>query len=53
MGSVAPTEFLKELPELAKLISAGHFIVETEAVPLADVSEDWQREPDKRLVFTM
>lgn len=53
IGSVAPTEFLKELPELAKLISAGHFIVETEAVPLNDVSEGWQRETDKRLVFTM
>lgn len=51
MGSVPARAFVKELPELAQLISEGHFNVPIEVAPLSQVSEMWLKETGKRLVF--
>lgn len=52
-GSVSDRDFRRELPEIARAVSAGDFDVRTRAVPLDEVSAAWQPTPgdDRRVVF--
>ncbi|MFD0897967.1 quinone oxidoreductase family protein [Loigolactobacillus binensis] len=52
-GSIAPQTFLRELPELARLLSQGQFNTASTTLPLAQVTANWTSADDKRLVFTM
>ncbi|WP_367296743.1 hypothetical protein [Loigolactobacillus coryniformis] len=51
-GSIAPQTYLRELPELARLISQGQFNTASTTLPLAQVTANWTNADDKRLVFT-
>jgi len=53
IGSVPGHDFAKELPAIAKAVSAGDFDIRARAVPLADVENAWEssRDSDERIVF--
>ncbi|MFT4285746.1 MAG: zinc-binding alcohol dehydrogenase family protein [Protaetiibacter sp.] len=53
IGSVPGRDFAKELPAIAKAVSAGDFDIRARAVPLAEVENAWEssRDSDERIVF--
>jgi NADPH:quinone reductase-like Zn-dependent oxidoreductase len=53
-GSVATRDILAELPQIAAAIADGSFVLDTEAVPLAEVEQAWERAygSDRRIVIT-
>ncbi|WP_436533980.1 quinone oxidoreductase family protein [Actinoplanes sp. HUAS TT8] len=54
-GSVRTRDILGELPELARLISAGAFTVDALPVPMAQVADAWSAPvaPGQRVVLTL
>jgi NADPH:quinone reductase-like Zn-dependent oxidoreductase len=53
IGSVAGHDFRKEIPKIAKAVTAGEFDVCTQTIPLTDVETAWTEPQDdnKRVVF--
>jgi NADPH:quinone reductase-like Zn-dependent oxidoreductase len=53
IGSVAGDDFRKEIPKIAKAVTAGEFDVSTKTVPLRDVETAWTQADDdnRRIVF--
>jgi hypothetical protein len=53
-GSVAPQDYLAELPSLVAEIDSGALTVTPRTVPLADVEAVWTQPetPGERIVFT-
>jgi NADPH:quinone reductase-like Zn-dependent oxidoreductase len=54
LGSVSYDELVRVIGEMLQAVRPGNFQIETEAVPLSEVDEAWNRPTgDARLVFTM
>ncbi|MFJ8751932.1 zinc-binding dehydrogenase [Streptomyces sp. NPDC102441] len=51
IGSVAPSDFIAELPGLAKTVTEGALYVQARAVPLARIAQAWSEKTSERLVF--
>jgi len=51
IGSVAPREFIAELPESATAVTEGALEVRARAVPSAGISRAWTEQTRERLVF--
>jgi NADPH:quinone reductase-like Zn-dependent oxidoreductase len=53
IGSVSGHDFRKEIPKIARAVTAGVFDVRTQTIPLSDVATAWTQtlDADKRVVF--
>ncbi|GAA2614824.1 zinc-binding dehydrogenase [Paractinoplanes durhamensis] len=51
IGSIAPRDFMAELPALAEALATGRVDVQAHAVPLNRINQAWTAETGDRLVF--
>lgn len=51
IGSVSPSDFITEFPELAAAVTDGTLDVQARPVPLADIARAWDEKTGERLVF--